>query len=49
MQRNSPLIPERSRLLPRMMWSFRTPRVVLQPFEQCVQMVPTWFISHGRV
>ena len=25
------------------------PKVVLQPSAQCVQVVPTWFISHGRV
>ena len=41
--------PERSRLFPRMISSLRTPRVVLQPFEQCVQMVPTCCISQGRV
>ena len=31
MHRNSPLMPERSRLLPRMIWSLRVPSVVLQP------------------
>src|SRR5579884_1659951 len=49
MHRNSPLIPEWSRLLPRMMCPFRTPSVVLHPSPQCVQMVPTCCISHGRV
>ena len=42
-------MPERSRLLPRMISSLRTPSVVLQPSTQCVQMVPTCCISHGRV
>ena len=42
-------MPERSRLLPRIISSLRTPSVVLQPFEQCVQMVPTCSISQGRV
>ena len=42
-------MPERSRLLPRMIWSLRVPSVVLQPSAQCVQMVPTWVISQGRV
>jgi len=27
----------------------RVPKVVLQPSPQCVQMVPVWVISHGRV
>src|SRR5579862_3550077 len=49
MHRNSPLMPERSRLLPRMMRSLRVPSVVLQPSAQCVQIVPTCVISHGRV
>ncbi len=42
-------MPDRSRLFPRMIWPLRTPSVVLQPFEQCVQIVPTCSISQGRV
>ncbi len=52
-QRKSPLIPLLSRLSPRTISipvsQRRTPSVVLQPSPQCVQIVPTWFISHGRV
>src|ERR1700676_569720 len=47
--RKSLLKPERSRLLARRISLLRTLRVVLQPFEQCVQTVETYFISQGRV
>jgi len=40
-QRNSPLMPERSRLLARMISPLRTLSVVLQPLEQCVQIAGT--------
>ena len=46
-------MPDLSRLSPRTISLpsevERTPRVVLQPSPQWVQMVATWFISHGRV
>ena len=41
-------MPLRSRLLPRMIFPLRTPSVVRHPSAQCVQMVPTCSISHGR-
>src|SRR5207248_9123355 len=53
MQRTSPLIPLLSRLSPRTISmpvsARRTPKVVLQPSAQCVHVVPTCFISQGRV
>ena len=46
-------MPDLSRLSPRTISApsevERTPRVVLQPSPQWVQMVATWFISQGRV
>src|SRR5258708_36054942 len=47
--RRSWLKPERSRLLARKISLLRTLSVVLQPFEQCVHTVETYFISQGRV
>src|SRR5581483_4825456 len=53
MHKKSPFVPLLSRLSPRTISmpvsERRTPRVVLQPSPQCVQTVPTCFISHGRV
>src|SRR5664279_3594840 len=53
MQRKSPLIPPLSRFVPRMMVILpstgRVPSVVVHPSPQCVQIVETCFISHGRV
>src|SRR6185312_10958303 len=53
MQRKSPFMPLLSRLSPRTISmpvsERRTPNVVLHPSAQCVHVVPTCFISHGRV
>src|SRR5438270_13038430 len=53
MHRKSPLMPLLSRLSPRTISipvsARRTPKVVLQPSAQCVHVVPTCFISQGRV
>ncbi len=52
-QRKSPLMPLLSRLSARTIsepsLAWRTPSVTLQPSEQWVQTVETWFISQGRV